>query len=432
MSLETPIKVQALQRKLSEKAKREPSYRFYTLYDKIWREDVLAYAYAVAKANQGAPGVDGQSFVGIELLGREAWLAGLAQEVRTGTYQPQAVRRVLIPKAGGGERPLGIPTIRDRVVQTAVKLILEPIFEVDLEPNAYGYRPGRSARDAIQRVHRAMCLGRTDVVDADLSKYFDTIPHADLMKSVARRIADGRLLHLIKLWLEVPVEEREKDGARRRSGGKQLKRGTPQGGVISPLLANLYLNRLLKHFRQCGKQQQWQAQIVAYADDFVILSRGHAAEAKEWVQAVLTRLGLVLNEQKTKVLNSRQEPFDFLGYSFGLRYWRHGRTYLTAWPSKKSLGRLREKVSQLLEPWQLAPWGEICKQLNQLLSGWAQYFSYGSLSKAYALVNHHVEERVRHFLRRRHKVRQGATRRFPKEYIFGPLGVKLLRRPPLA
>ncbi|MDZ7640068.1 MAG: group II intron reverse transcriptase/maturase [Bryobacterales bacterium] len=432
MSLVTPIKVQALQRKLSEKAKREPNYRFYALYDKIRREDVLAHAYAVAKANQGAAGVDGETFAGIEAAGREAWLARLAQEVRTGTYRPQAVRRVLIPKAGGGERPLGIPTIRDRVVQTAVKLILEPIFEVDLEPNAYGYRPGRSARDAIQQVHRAMCLGRTDVVDADLSKYFDTIPHADLMKSVARRIADGRVLHLIKMWLEVPVEERDKDGHRRWTGGKRLKRGTPQGGVISPLLANLYLNRLLKHFRQCGKQQQWQAQIVAYADDFVILSRGHAEEAKEWAQAVLVRMGLVLNEQKTSVRNSRQETFDFLGYTFGLRYWRTGRTYLTAWPSKKSMGRLREKVSQLLEPWEQAPWSEVRDRLNQLLGGWAQYFSYGSLGKAYALVNHHVEERVRHFLRRRHKVRQGATRRFPKEVIFGTLGVKLLRRPPLA
>ena len=432
MSLSAPIKVQALQWKLSEKAKREPTYRFYVLYDKIWREDVLTHAYLVAKANQGAPGVDGQSFAGIELLGREAWLADLRQAIRTGTYRPQAVRRVLIPKAGGGERPLGIPTIRDRVVQTAMKLILEPIFEVDLEPNAYGYRPGRSARDAIQQVHRAMCRGRTDVVDADLSKYFDTIPHADLLKSVARRIADGRVLHLLKMWLQVPVEEKDKDGTRRWSGGKQHQRGTPQGGVISPLLANLYLNRFLKHFRQCGKQQQWQAQIVAYADDFVILSRGHAPEAKEWARAVLSRIGLVLNEQKTSVRNSRVESFDFLGYSFGLRYWKGGVSYLTAWPSKKSLGRLREKVSELLEPWQLLPWEEVRDQLNRLLRGWSQYFNYGSLAKAYGLVNHHVEERVRHFLRRRHKVRQGAIRRWPKEEIFGPLGVTLLQRPPLA
>jgi RNA-directed DNA polymerase len=432
MSLTAPLKVQALQRKLSEKAKQEPDYRFYALYDKIWREDVLTHAYELAKANQGAPGVDGQSFARIEMAGREAWLASLAQEVRTGTYQPQPVRRVLIPKAGGGERPLGIPTIRDRVVQTTAKLILEPIFEVDLEPNAYGYRPGRSARDAIQQVHRAMCQGKTDVVDADLSKYFDTIPHADLMKSVARRIADGRVLHLIKMWLQVPVEERDETGKRRWTGGKQHKRGTPQGGVISPLLANLYLNRFLKHFRQCGKQQQWQAQIVAYADDFVILSRGHAAEAKQWAKAVLARMGLVLNEQKTSVRNSRQETFDFLGYTFGLRYWRDQCTYLTAWPSKKSLGRLREKVSQLLEPWQQQPWIEVRDQLNRLLRGWAQYFGYGSLGKAYGLVNHHVEERVRHFLRRRHKVRQGATWRWPKEEIFGSLGVRLLRRPRLA
>jgi RNA-directed DNA polymerase len=432
MSLTAPLKVQALQRKLSEKAKREPEYRFYALYDKIWREDIMLHAFELAKANHGAPGVDGETFERIEKSGREVWLAKLAQSVRTGTYQPQPVRRVLIPKAGGGERPLGIPTIGDRVAQTAVKLILEPIFEMDLEPNAYGYRPGRSARDAIQQVHRAMCQGKTDVVDADLSKYFDTIPHTDLMKSVARRIADGRVLHLIKMWLQVPVEEKDEDGTRRWTGGKAQKRGTPQGGVISPLLANLYLNRFLKHFRQCGKNQQWQAQIVAYADDFVILSRGYAVEAKQWAQAVLERMGLVLNEQKTSVRNARQETFDFLGYTFGLRYWRDRCTYLTAWPSRKSLGRLREKIHHLLEPWQLRPWPAVRDQLNLLLRGWSQYFGYGSLGRAYSLVNHHVEERVRHFLRRRHKVRLGAVHRWPKAAIFGPLGVMLLRRPPLA
>src|SRR6266849_1348050 len=229
MSLETPIKIREFQRKLYTKAKQEPSYRFYLLYDKIYREDILAHAYELAKANGGAPGVDSQSFPGIETQGRESWLAELRQELIQEGYRPQAVRRVMIPKPNGGERPLGIPTIRDRVVQTAVKLILEPIFEVDLEPNAYGYRPGRSARDAIQQVHRAMCQGKTDVVDADLSKYFDTIPHADLMNSVARRIADGRVLHLIKMWLQVPVEERDEAGSRRWTGGKQQKRGTPQG-----------------------------------------------------------------------------------------------------------------------------------------------------------------------------------------------------------
>src|SRR5712692_2250669 len=236
MSLTAPLKVQALQRKLSGKAKQEPGYRFYTLYDKIWREDVLLHAYELAKANQGAPGVDEESFARIELAGREAWLAGLAQEVRTGTYRPQPVRRVLIPKAGGGERPLGIPTIRDRVVQTAVKLILEPIFEADFNDSAYGYRPKRSAQDAVRAVHEALCDGYTDVVDADLSKYFDTIPHQELLQSVARRVVDRHVLHLLKMWLKTPVEERDERGGRHMRGGQRSTRGTPQGGVISPLL----------------------------------------------------------------------------------------------------------------------------------------------------------------------------------------------------
>src|SRR3989440_7713067 len=201
MSLETPIKIRMLQRKLYQKAKGEPSYRFYLLYDKMYREDILAHAYALAKSNQGASGVDGQSFWGIESLGLEEWLSGIRNDLRAKTYQPQAVRRVTIPKPGGGERPLGIPTIRDRVVQTAAKIVLEPIFEADFEDGAYGYRPRRNAVDAVKEVHRLMCRGYTDVVDADLSKYFDTIPHSDLLKSVARRIVDRNVLRLIKLWL---------------------------------------------------------------------------------------------------------------------------------------------------------------------------------------------------------------------------------------
>src|SRR5881409_1936120 len=202
MSLETPIKIRMLQRKLYQKAKGEPNYRFYLLYDKMYREDILAHAYALAKSNQGAPGVDGQSFWGIESLGLEEWLSGIRDDLRAKTYQPQAVRRVMIPKPGGGERPLGIPTIRDRVVQTAAKLLLEPIFEADFDDGAYGYRPGRSAADAIREVHRLICRGYTDVVDADLSKYFDTIPHSELMRSVARRVVDRHMLKLIKAWLK--------------------------------------------------------------------------------------------------------------------------------------------------------------------------------------------------------------------------------------
>jgi RNA-directed DNA polymerase len=234
MSLETPQKIRELQRKLYRKAKQEPDYRFYLLYDKVYREDILRHAYALAKANGGAPGVDEQSFQQIESQGREEWLEGLRKELHAKTYRPQPVRRVMIPRPGGGERPLGIPTIRDRVAQTALKLVIEPIFEADLEPCAYGYRPQRSAQDAIRKVHQLVCAGYHDVVDADLSKYFDTIPHAELMQCVARRIVDRDVLHLIQMWLKAPVEERTDRGDRRMTGGKAAKQGTPQGGVLTP------------------------------------------------------------------------------------------------------------------------------------------------------------------------------------------------------
>ena len=315
MSLQTPSKIRTLQRKLYRKAKEKPEYRFYLLYDKICREDILAHAYELAKAHKGAPGVDGQTFEGIEAQGRERWLAGIRDELCTKRYKPQPVRRVMIPKPGGGERPLGIPSIRDRVVQTAAKLVLEPIFEADLEPCAYGYRPKRSAQDAIRKVHKLLCAGYTDVVDADLSKYFDTIPHCQLMQSVARRIVDRDVLHLVKMWLKAPVEERDEKGNRRMMGGRRNSCGTPQGGVASPLLANLYMNRFLKYWQITGRGNAFQAQVVNYADDFVILSRRHAVEARDWTRKVMTRLGLTLNETKTKLRNARQESFDFLGYS---------------------------------------------------------------------------------------------------------------------
>ncbi|MFZ1896462.1 MAG: reverse transcriptase domain-containing protein, partial [Rhodoplanes sp.] len=279
MSLQTPEKIRSLQRKLYCKAKAEPAFRFYVLYDKIYRTDILRHAYALARANAGAAGVDEETFAQIEASGLERWLAGLREELVSKTYRPRPVRRVMIPKPGGGERPLGIPTIRDRVVQTATKLVLEPIFEADFEDSAYGYRPGRSGADAIKEVHRLICRGYTDVVDADLSKYFDTIPHSDLLKSVARRIVDRHVLRLIKLWLKAPVEERDSDGKRRMTGGKNGTRGTPQGGVASPLLSVIYMNRFLKHWRLSRRGEAFHAHVISYADDFVILSRGHAAEA---------------------------------------------------------------------------------------------------------------------------------------------------------
>jgi RNA-directed DNA polymerase len=429
MSLTTPDSIRTLQRKLYCKAKAEPAFRFYLLYDKIHREDILVHAYALARANGGAPGVDGVTFGAIEAAGLGEWLAGIRNDLVAKTYRPAPVRRVMIPKPGGGERPLGIPTIRDRVVQTAAKLVLEPIFEADLDPAAYGYRPGRSGADAIKAVHSLLCRGYTDVVDADLSKYFDTIPHHELMRSVARRIVDRRVLRLIKLWLRAPVEEREVDGTRRMTGGKANRQGTPQGGVISPLLANLYMNRFLKHWRGTGRGETYRAHVISYADDFVILSRGRAAGALAWTRAVMTRLGLTLNETKTVTRDARRERFDFLGYSFGPHHYRKdGHWYLGASPSKKSVLRLKTKVSDILVPGNMGTWLEVRNRLNRLLRGWSAYFGYGTRLPAYRAVDNHVYERVRRFLVRRHKVPSRGTSRFPREAVFGALGVLHLRR----
>jgi RNA-directed DNA polymerase len=428
MSLETPSKIRMLQKKLYLKAKAEPNYRFYLLYDKIYREDVLSHAYELAKSNQGAPGVDEQTFEQIESAGRMEWLGGVEKELRKKTYRPQPVRRVMIPKPGGGERPLGIPTIRDRVVQTAVKLILEPIFEADFDPDAYGYRPKRSAQDAIQRVHKLLCEGYSDVVDADLSKYFDTIPHRELLLSVSRRIVDRNLLHLIKMWLKAPVEERDDQGNKRMTGGRRSTRGTPQGGVASPLLANLYMNRFLKFWRISGRGAAFHAQVINYADDFVILSRGGAVEALDWTRAVMTRLGLTLNEAKTSIKQARSERFDFLGYTFGPHcYRKDGSWYLGASPSQKSVLRVKAKVGDLLRPSNVGNWEEVCGRLNRILRGWSAYFSYGTRLLAYRAVDNYVSHRVRDFLTRRHGVPARGTRRFSDQMVFGELGVVRLR-----
>jgi RNA-directed DNA polymerase len=429
MSLATPSKLRELQIKLYRKAKNEPGYRFYMLYDKINREDVLAHAYELARANKGAPGVDGQTFERIESAGLEEWLTGIRQELRNKTYRPQPVRRVMIPKPGGGERPLGIPTIRDRVVQTAAKIVLEPIFEADLEPSAYGYRPKRSAQDAIRKVHKLICEGYTDVVDADLSRYFDTIPHCELLQCVARRIVDREVLRLIKMWLQAPVEEQDENGNRRLTGGKGHHCGTPQGGVASPMLANLYMNRLLKGWRNTKRGERFDAHIVNYADDFVILSRGKATEALNWTRQVVTRMGVTLNEAKTSIKQARQESFNFLGYTFGPhRYKKDGRWYLGASPSKKAMARIKEKVGQLLVPSNTGTWVEARNRLNQILRGWSAYFNYGTRAAAYEAVDHYVYESVRHFLRRRHQVPSRGTNRFSIKAVFGELGVLHLSR----
>lgn len=339
---------------------------------------------------------------------------------------PDATRR-LIPRPDGGERPLGIPTIRDRVVQTAAKLVLEPIFD-----NAYGYRPARGAVDAVKDVHRLICRGYTDVVDAGLSKYFDAIPHAELMRCVARRIVDRHVLHLIKMWLRAPIEERDGDGKRRIVGGKGSRRGTPQGGVASPLLANIYMNRFLKHWGLIGCGEAFRAHVVAYADDFVILSRGCATEALAWTKAVMTKLALMLNEAKTSLRDARQERFDFLGYSFGPhRYKANGQSYLSASPSKKSMQRLKTKVANLLVPANNDPWPELRDTLNRSLLGWSNYFCVGTRRSAFSGIDRYVYERVRDFLARRHKVARRGTKRFSCEVVYGERGLLRLERLPL-
>ena len=286
-----------------------------------------------------------------------------------------------------------------------------------------------SAGDAVQAVHKLLCRGYTDVADANLSKYFDTIPHAELMRSVARRIVDRNVLRLIKLWLKTPVEETDGDGKRRMTGGRGSTRGTPQGGIVSPLLATLYMNRFLKYWRITGQGTRFRAEVVNHADDLVILSRGHAREALAWTRQVMTRLGLTLNEAKTSVRDGRKENFDFLGYSFGpQRFRKDGQWYLGASPSRKSVARLKLKVRGLLRPGNQAPWPEVRDQLNSVLRGWSHYFGYGTRLPAYRAVDNYVYERVRHFLVRRHKVSSRGTTRFSAGTVFGDLGVLRLRR----
>ena len=424
MSLTTPNKIRRLQRKLYLKAKSEPAFRFYLLYDKVYRPDILEHAWRLTRSNRGAAGVDGVRIEDIEAQGVQEWLAGLREELRRETYAPDAVRRVMIPKPGGGERPLGIPTVRDRVVQTAAKLVLEPIFEADFLPCAYGYRPRRSAVDAVKVVHQTLRSGYTDVVDADLKGYFDTIPHPELMRSVSRRVVDGKMLGLVKLFLKAPVQQEDARGKRRMMGGKGNKQGTPQGGVLSPLLANIYMHRFLRAWELYGRGAQFRAQIVNYADDFVILSRGHATEALAWTRAVMQVIGLTLNENKTTVVDAQRETFDFLGYTFGpAASLRTGRMYQSVRPSNRSERRIKQKVRALLRPGNMQPWPEVVARLNRVVRGWAGYFGTGAHARSWRRVQNHVIERVRAFLRRRHKVSTHGARVFSVDRIFGELGV---------
>jgi len=421
-----PLKVWKLQTALHTKAKAEPKYRFYALYDKMYRKDVLGYAYVCCKANKGAAGVDDQTFEAIEEYGVDKWLGELAEELRAKTYQAQAVRRVWIEKDDGKQRPIGIPTIRDRVAQKAAVLVLEPIFEADLQPEQYGYRPEQSALDAVRSVQKLLDQGYTEVVDADLSGYFDSIPHAELMKSVARRIVDGEMLALIKRWLEAPVEEKDASGhVVRTTRAKDQGQGTPQGGVLSPLLANLYMRRFIVAWKQHGHEQRLDAHIVNYADDFVICTRDQADEALEQMRQIMGKLKLTVNEKKTRRSSLPEETFTFLGYTFGRCYsMQTGRGYISARPSKKKVSKVTGKVSELTEGrTTYRETEEVVSSLNSVLRGWANYFCLGPVRGIYEALSRYAQRRLRRWLVRKHRVKGRGITEYPREYLHGELGL---------
>ena len=431
VSLRTPERVWKLQAALHAKAKGEPSYRFYSLYDKIHREDLLLHAWNCCRANGGSAGVDGQSFEQIEAWGLEGWLGELAEEIRERTYRPQAVRRVWIPKPDGKQRPLGIPTIRDRVVQMAAVIVLEPIFEADLAEEQHGYRPGRNAHGAVREIHGLLNRGYREVVDCDLSGYFDSIPHHELMKSIARRISDGALLGLIKAWLEMSVEEDDGHGGKRRSSvAKDSGRGTPQGAPISPLLSNLYMRRFVLGWKQSGQEKRLKARVVVYADDFVILCRGTAMQAKEQMQRIMIALKLTVNEKKTRIARVPEESFDFLGYTIGRCYSvRTGRAFIGTRPSRKSMRVLCEEITAMTRCHSYRkPAAVIVGEINRKLQGWGNYFSLGAVSRAYRAVDNHVRHRLRQWLNGKHRSRGVHPIRYPATYLHEELGLLQLER----
>jgi RNA-directed DNA polymerase len=431
MSLPPPIKVGKLQTALHTKAKNSPGYRFYALYDKLYRQDILKWAFLRCLHNGGAPGVDGQSFADIEAYGEERWLDELTEELRNETYRPRPVRRVYIPKGDGKLRPLGIPCIKDRVVQMAAVLVLEPIFEADLEPEQHAYRAERSALDAVRQVERLLRTGHTEVVDADLSGYFDSIPHAELMKSMSRRISDGRMLRLLKMWLETPVEETDDYGNRRRTTrNKDQGMGTPQGSPISPLLSNIYMRRFVKGWKTGGHEKRLAARIVNYADDFVICCKDTAAEAMTVMRGMMSTLKLTVNETKTRLCRLPDDSFDFLGYTLGRNYdSRTGEPYLGPRPSLKKIDRLCRAIGELTTRRKAGQDVEAqVGKINRKLRGWSSYFRIGTVSKAYRKVNGHACHRVRQWLGAKFKVRGHGRRRFPDQHLYQKLGLYQLQR----
>jgi group II intron reverse transcriptase/maturase len=424
VTLETPDRIRELQRKLYRKAKQEPDYRFYLLYDKVYRRDILGHAYRLVKANKGASGVDGLTFEAVEERegGAEKYLDQIAEELKGKTYRPMPVRRVNIPKADGKQRPLGIPTIKDRVVQMAVKLVTEPIFEADFEDNSYGFRPKRDAHQAMGDVSLQLRMGKTQVIDADISKYFDTIPHDKLLALVAKRIVDKNILRLIKLWLKAPVVEEGKDGKRRTEGNPK---GTPQGGVVSPLLANIYLHVLDRIWRVKKVEERFKARLIRYADDFVVLCQGQPERVLKGIGTTLRGLELSLNEDKTRVIDAKKQPFDFLGFTLGIKKNpKTGKMFPLITPSKEAMAEIKSEIKALTCRNNLRlPKEVVIRKLNELVRGWTGYFYYGNCSRDLTKLKDFLDERMRIYLRRKHAKKSRGYKDYPYRYLCENLGL---------
>jgi len=422
--LKTPEKIRNLQRKLYQKAKQEKRFRFYALYDKVYRTDILSHAYCLVRSKKGAPGVDGVTFEAIEGMegGEERYLENIAKDLREKSYKPMPVRRTYIPKGDGGRRPLGIPTIKDRIVQMATKIVIEPIFEADFEENSYGFRPKKNAHQAMDDVSLHLRRGKTQVIDADISKYFDIIPHDKLLKLVAKRIIDKNILRLIKQWLKAPIVEEGEDGKKRYKGSDK---GTPQGGVISPLLANIYLNVLDKVWKIKRVQERFRARLIRYADDLVVLCGGNVERVLKGIKAVLEHLELELNEEKTKVLDAKEENFNFLGFKIEMKENpRTRKIFPLIKPSKESMKHIKLKIKALTcRKNHRIPKEVMIKKLNEVVRGWVTYFHYGHCSKDLSKIKDYLNARVRIYLREKHRIKNKGYKVFPYRYLYGELGL---------